>query len=123
MLLSILIVLTVVCLVIAIIGGCKNEDDFMAMGLVGLLVTVFIGWIMLGNVMPQKVQTTPVTAKVLQDENAVHVSYSNTVVKTFNDIATFKYLSDKETVAMIRTIKLNMYGSVITETWELSNER
>ena len=63
------------------------------------------------------------TANVLHDKNACHLSVNGVVVATFNDVSRFNYLADKDTVKVIKTQACNMYGgnTAVTATWEISD--
>lgn len=106
-----------------ILGIIVNQDDMIGAGFVLLLVTIVFGWILFGNIVPQETLQETITARVLHDERAVHLSYSNKVVYTYTDVGNLNYLRDKTEIKVVHTTNKNLYGRVIETHWELSNER
>lgn len=82
------------------------------------------GWGLMGVGIPLKTETIKITAKVLHDNHSVHLSYNDIIIKSFENVAIYEYLSDKSNVEVQGTYERNMYGSVIngTTNWTFPNK-
>lgn len=93
-------------------------------GLTILLVTVFLGWLLAGGLVPVKTQTVQITANVLHDNDAVHISQGGKILATFIDVTHFKALQDKDKVTAVGTSKYNLYGRQINPTvWDIDTTK
>jgi len=115
-----LIIVTVICIGLIIWGVATSKEDLVGMGSLFLILTVALGWGMLGSIIPIKSTTTEVVANVLQDKNVCHLSLNDVIIATHRDFATVTFLHERETVKVIETQKYNMYGTICSRAWELS---
>ena len=114
-----LIIITAICFGLIIAGGSIGEEDLAAAGFIFLIMTAIFGWGLFGGLHTTKSTTTNEVVRVLHDKSSVHLSYNGNIIKTYNDVATYTHLSDKEEVTVIQKKNLNMYGGLIAITWEL----
>ncbi len=119
-----LVIITIISLGLLMIGYLEDNEDLFTPGFMLLLVVTVIGWGMFGNIIPLKTKTIEITANVLRDSQSVHLSYSNNIIATYKDVATYEYLIDKQSVAVDGTYKLNMYGRVCNNVtnWTFPNK-
>ena len=116
-----LILITTVCILLIIAGIITNESDFIGSGCLLLTMTIAFGWGIIGGLRTSKSVTTSEMAMVLHDKSSVHLSYNGQIIKTYNDVATFTYLSDKEKVPVMKKKNFNMYDGLVGVEWELPN--
>lgn len=115
----ILTIITTICFVLIIAGCITDVFEMVQAGVVFILMTILFGWGIMGGLHTTKTTTTNEVVRVLHDKASVHLSYNGYIIKTYNDVATYTYLSDKEEVTVTRKKNLNMYGGLIAITWEL----
>lgn len=119
-----LTILTVISAGLLLWGWKDGNDDALMTGGMMLVLTGLFGWLLLGNMCPVSSKDTEMTASVLHDKNASHLSVDGVIVATYNDVATFNYLADRETVKVIKNQTYNMYGGLPKgPTWTISNNQ
>ena len=119
MLLTTLICVTVVLIGLLILAINKNDADLVGFSMVMLFLTGFLGWLVLGTLVPQSKAQETLTLNVLHDKNSVHISLDGRVIRSFTDVANFNYLIEKNETKVLHTIIKNMYGGMVEEKWEL----
>ena len=118
------IVITCIGILLTMVGLIIDNEDMFEIGFFVLFAVVLLGWGILGTLVGVKTKTLePVEAKVFHEENACHISYEGQIIKTYTDVASYKFLSELDFVKMEKIQKYNMYGSETTAWWEISREQ
>jgi hypothetical protein len=120
--LTALIIITIFLIVVMCWGALIKSEDMVIGGGSCLGIVIVLGWLFLGNCASIKTTTAEFTANVLHDKNSCHLTVNDVVVASYNDVVTVKFLTERDTVKVIKHEKWNMYGSnPINPAWTISN--
>lgn len=123
-LIVILSILTAVALCFLICGKIENNFDAIGGSLFSLILIGVLGWGLIGTLYENEVKTGECPATVLHDAGSVHLSVKGIIIKSYTDIATITYLTDKETANVTWTQRFNIYkGNCRNIEWALSNKQ
>lgn len=117
-----LIVLSVIGLVVLVIGLLEKDEDWMAGGIIALIVTGILGWGLGGSMIPIQTKQFNVQANVAVGKNIAFVTVNDALVYTITSAKEFDYIRGKETVNMIEMIDYNLYGVSLNISYSLPME-
>lgn len=111
MTLTILIILTMLGVGAVAWGLSENRNrEISYMGVALLILVGLFGWGVVGCLHKHTKIESNVSAIVLKEETAIHLSVNGTIVKTFTDIATYNLLKDKTEVSIKKIQWKSLYG-------------
>lgn len=119
---TILLIITILAFLIIAIGYAKKDEDIQGGGWILLILTVIIGWFLIGGFGVDHTNNVEVNAKVWKTDDCVIIKDPASGYKAeFNDIATYNKLTNGVTAKAYIVTQYNMFGGVIHTEMKLTN--
>lgn len=108
---TVMIMLSISILILFIVGLTNNDSETVVSSIFLAMVLFLFGWAIIGNLAPLSQASREIKCDISITPNLAILSSDGKVISSYNDVVNYTYLKGKESVLVIETGYINMYGT------------